>query len=234
MRLTIGVLLLWTTTTAISLGLASSLQRTRDATYDSYFYSHSYRRMLWAQDLLWFLAAPAYGAALAAAAAAAYRAAKQLGGFPTQPGHWIAVMLGIATLGFFAAMAPSSDWPTQRLVATAVTVVLAVVSCLAATATRSPRRWRAALLVNAGGLCALVAVVVAVRASGLDATMPAMWLFVALPALAIGVAVLVAGVAAISDLVRPPRQDLFHWVGVVSLAVLVAHPVIAAGLYWYR
>jgi hypothetical protein len=76
-------------------------------------------------------------------------------------------------------------------------------------------------------------VMIAGRAAGLDASKPAMWLLLALPALAIGVAVLLAGIAALVDLVTPPRQDLFHWVGIIALAMLVAHPVVAVGLYWY-
>src|SRR4029450_9104150 len=93
LRLTIGLLFLWTTTTALTLGLASSLHRSRDAKIYLYRYPETFRKMLWLQDLLWFIASPAYGAARAATAIAAWRAAGQFGGFPAQPGHWIAVLL---------------------------------------------------------------------------------------------------------------------------------------------
>ncbi len=232
LRLSIGLLLLWTTTTALALGLASGLARSRDASFDAHLHSISYQRMLRKQDLLWFMAAPAYGAALAAAVVAAYKGATQQRDFPTQPGHWLAVLLGIGTLGFFATMIPDTDGPTQRLVATAVIITLAVVGCLAASSTPGPRRWRSALVVNAAGLCALVAVMIAGRASELDAAAPAMWMLLVLPALAIAVAVAMAAFAAAVDLVRPPSQGLFHWAGILTLAVLVAHPAIALSLLW--
>jgi hypothetical protein len=232
LRLTIGVLLLWMTTTAMALGLAGSVQRSRD---DGPRHSDGVRRMLWAVDMLFVLEAPAYGAALAAAATAAYRAAMRIGRFPSQPGHWIAVMLGIATLGFFAAMVAGSDGPTRRLIATAAIVMLAVVGCRASVTTPEPRRWRAALLVNAIGLCVLLAALIAWLASGLEAHTPAFLLVYGLPSVAIGVAVLLAGVAAVVDLAGPSRNDVFHWVGIVTLAMLAAHPVIERGIfYWYH
>jgi hypothetical protein len=217
----------------MALGLATSLQRSRDAAIDAHLYPESYRRMLWAQDLLWFLAAPAYGAALAAAAIAAYRTVRQEAGFPAQPGHWIAVLLGIGTLGFFATMIPDSDDSTQRMIATAVTATLAVVGCLAASTTRQPLRWRMALLVNAGGLCSLVAVMIAGRAAELDTASPALWMLLVLPALAIAIAIVMAAAAAAVDLVQPLRQDFFHWVGLCALVGLVAHPTLAISLLWY-
>jgi hypothetical protein len=227
LRMTIGLLLIWTTTTALTLGLATSLHRTRELEIHLYRYPQSFRQMLWLQDVLWFAASPAYGAALAAAAVAAGRAARQIGGFPAHPGHWIAVLLGIATVGIFAALIPGADEPGQRIVATGVAAVLAVVSCLAAGATHQPPRWRYALRVAAGGFCGLIAVIVAGRAARLEVEMPILWLLVTLPGLAIAAAVVLAGVAVLIDLAARARYDLFHWVGVLTLAVLVAHPLAA-------
>jgi hypothetical protein len=233
LRLTIGLLLLWTTTTAMALGLAADLQRRSDEVIAASPFPGGMSRVFWALEMLSFLATPAYGAALAATVIAAYRAAIRLGGFPTQPGHWIAILLGIATLGFFAGQISNFDEHAQGLISTAVTILLAIVSCLAASATQQPRRWRAALVVSAGGFCSLLAMMIAGQAARLDATMPAMWLLYGLPGLAIGVAVLLAVAAAVIDLVRPPRYDLFHWVGTITLVVLVTFQVISLGLlYW--
>jgi len=234
LRVTIGLLLAWTTTTALTLGLASSLHRDRDAQIDFYRYPATYRRMLWMQDVLWFVASPAYGAALAAASVAVWRAVRRIGGFPTQPGHWVAVLLGVATTGFFAAMVPSSDEPTQRVIATAVTAILAIVSCLAAGATVQPRRWRLALRVAAAGCCGLVAVMVAGLAAQLEGDVPAAWILLVIPGLAIGLAILMAGGATIVDFIRRQQYDFFHWLGILTLAALVAHPMAALCLWrWY-
>jgi hypothetical protein len=233
LRVTIGLLLLWTTTTALTLGLASSLHRDRDAQIDFYRYPATFRRMLWIQDILGFAASPAYGAALAATTVAVWRAVRRIGGFPTQPGHWIAVLLGVATLGFFAALVPSSDEPTQRVIAAAVTVFLAVVSCLAAGATSEPRRWLMVLRVAAVGFCGQLAMMVAGLAAQLEGDMPAVWVLLMLPGLAIALAILLAGGATIVDVFRRQRYDLFHWLGLLTLVLLVAHPAIAVALFWY-
>jgi type III secretory pathway component EscS len=74
---------------------------------------------------------------------------------------------------------------------------------------------------------------IAGRAAELDTASPALWMLLILPAMTIIVAIVLAAIAAAVDLVQSQRQDFCHWVGLIALAALVAHPTMALSLLWY-
>ena len=233
MRVTVGLLLLWMTTTAVVLAFAVEVQRQRLEEVGLHSYGSSpYQRRLWLLDMLWFAFAPAYGAALAAAASSAGRLASGTRGFPQHPGHWIGVLLGIATLGYLTQCVAHWLLPTDKLATAATLGVLCVVSCLAANSTRQLWRWKVPLLLNAIGMCVLLPILLAGQTAGMSALAKGMVPLYFLPGVLIGVAALAALVVASLDILTRNRFDLFHWLGLLLLCLLGMHPLISLYLVY--
>jgi hypothetical protein len=227
-RLSIAHLLLWTATTAAALAFANRVQEMRIDYLGGYdAFPAAYQRLRWIEDMLWYAVAPAYGAAIAATLLAVWHWSLRRGGFPSQPGHWVAVMLGVGASRVAGAYITSGILPEDMFIELGVLILGVVLACLAAASTKGPRRWRTALLMNAGGHAALADAVVAGRAAGSPASLRTLIL---LPALAIFAAMAAALLASLIDLVSRERFDLFHWIGVGSLWMIVVHPIVAIGL----
>ena len=174
--------------------------------------------------------APCYGAALASLIVAGTRLLARRPGFPALPGHWPLVQLGLWILIVGGVLEQSSEQPLSYNLAVfrdhmgaalvVLLMLLLAVAIQAVVVVREPRRWRIALR------CFLAAVIVPMvaflivplenqRAGALTGlSIVLLWYIASLIAVLVG----------IWDFICRERFDLFHWVGVVSLLSILAHP----------
>jgi len=219
-RLSIAHLLLWTATTAIVLGFIRQIAPHYTPTSAT---TAQYALNLWLQYLLLFAVSPACGAALGGLVLAAWRLWTRRFGFPSQPGHWLLIVLSVIPL------AASTNWvlrlaaPGADFVVGCVSIsALTLLSFAAATQTRRPMRWLLAFALATGGLGGMAMALFAGYSSPPYALLPAI-----LGGLSV-VSSIMAGLAAgILDLTSNERYDAFHWIGVVTLATLAASPLLS-------
>jgi hypothetical protein len=232
MRLSIAHLLLWIAGTALVVALfpvnwlgGPDLLMDRE----SYFQKVQARQTL--ERLSVVAVAPCYGAAIASLLVACSRLLFRRPGFPSLPGHWPLIHLGlwILIVGIIIRGTPDRDFSPYNLHLLrqhhgAALVILFVVLLAAAIgavlAVRDPWRWRMAVR------CHLVAVVVPIVAFLIvpPASERSLAMTGTLVVLCWYIAALIAVLGGLWDFITRERFDLFHWVGVISLLGILAHP----------
>src|SRR5262245_3923261 len=175
--------------------------------------------------------APCYGAALASLLVAGVRLLWRRPGFPSLPGHWPLVNLGLWVLivGAIVSNIPDRSFSMYNLRVVGqnagaplviLLMLLLTVAVQAVLSVRQPLRWRIALGCQlAAAVLPLVGVLLM---NGLDR--PLLVIAGKLIMLCWYIAALVSVLAGLWDFIRRERFDLFHWVGVVSLLGILAHP----------
>jgi hypothetical protein len=196
---------------------------------ESYFQKAQARQTL--ERLSVVAVAPCYGAAIASLLVAGSRLLFRRPGFPALPGHWPLIHLGlwILIVGVIISETPRRPFSFYNLHLLrqhhgAALVILFVVLLAAAigavSAVRDPWRWRVAVR------CHLVAVIVPIIAFLIMPleSQSAFAMTGMLVVLCWYIAALIAVLGGLWDFIARERFDLFHWVGVVSLLGILAHP----------
>jgi hypothetical protein len=229
-RLSIGHLLLWMATTGAVLAfLQAFVEPLRPFEPSERGFEPKYRFFLLVMWIMNRSAAPAYGVALAGGALAAWRTVTQRPGFPTHPGHWLLLAVGawtvtLATIVCLSELLRVAD-SVQGVVLTALMLATASISGIGAfRATRQGTDvWVFSFiaLTIVAGVIALFGLVVAF--SDPPSAPPLMPLFV-LALVALLVAAVTTLIAACIDLLHGRKRDLFHWAGIASSTLIIAHP----------
>lgn len=215
-RLSIAHLFLWITMTSVALAFEQRRPQTipfsADIATQEFFTEWRAKQSI--TRTLRLIVAPANGAALAGAAIALWRLGRRRPGFPTQPGHWLLIVIATqyTLLVFVRWLFPRELFFDERevLVERAGFLILATIAAAAAI-TSIQRRWRLSFaLLSAGyGGCALLS-----------------------PASAPLVVIFAANIGGLSSLIGDLRiqehRDIFHWIGSAVLLVIVA----AASAFW--
>jgi len=219
-RLAIAHLLLWMTTTAVVLAFLQDGARgfkNEDGEFPTEM------RMT---QLLSFAFAPAYGASLAAVVLALWRRATRRYGFPTQPGHWLLLVMAVSPLSM------GVNWIFRRLalegdvVNWMLKVAFAAFLVFAATRVQRPPRWRLTFVLVAAGFATSAVITAAMLVAIQHAAHSGMLIFGILLLLAFAGPVLAAFASSILDLTAAERFDIFHWAGTLTYAAAAVHPLI--------
>jgi hypothetical protein len=231
-RLSIAHLLLWIAGTALVVALfPKGWLAGPDFVGDREEYVSRIQRRQTFERLSVVAVAPCYGAAVASLLVAGVRLLWRRPGFPSLPGHWPLVNLGlwILIVGSIVHTAPERDFSSynlhvvrQNLGAPLVIlfVVLLAVAIQAVAAVREPRRWRVALWWQ---LAAVALPVVALVLSQFEHR-PTLLIASMLVVLCWYIAALISVLAGLRDFISRERFDLFHWTGIVCLLGILAHP----------
>jgi len=219
-RLSIAHLLLWTATIAMVLGFVRHAAPHFTPTSAT---TAQYALNLWLQYSLLFAVSPAFGAVLAGSVLAAWRVATRRFGFPAQPGHWLLLILSVVPLVVAAIWLRLSEDRGMVVVVFVTLIVLTALSSTAVVQTRQPVRWRLTFALAAWGLGGIVlSLALQFVFTKPAATMPAV-----LGGLSVVSSILAGLASGILDLTAPERFDVFHWIGVATLAALTAYPLLA-------
>jgi hypothetical protein len=228
-RLTIAHLLLWTATTAIAIG--TIMPNPIDAPFPSDM-PDQVRGYLIRQQQQWrivtVVTGPVLGAGLAGLAIAIWRQWRRRPGFPTQPGHWVLMILGMSTVAMSdLQLINRLDGPGPWFVVIPLTILfwpasLLIPILLVAAYLRVPEplRWRRVFAI-AGASIALFFFCGCLFPLGPPTPTQLIMaaLFYATPISIV--------VAAVFDIRSGRTYDVFHWVGVVAVPALA---VILSGL----
>jgi hypothetical protein len=233
-RLSIAHLLLWLTMTSVVLACEQ-----RKAKWDPFedstnWSSPEYAAMRTKWRLIRAIrltVAPAYGATLSGAALALYGIVRGQSGFPTQPGHWLLIVLASQDLlticqGFARDLTTWVLW--DAVVACITFLVPACVATLAALRSNS-WNWRVSFglwSVGFGGYAAGMVIIYALRDI---AVFEGISLVVLIPALVIAASYVCALACSFWEL--RVRRDIFHWIGVAALFAFAAE-MIAELMIW--
>lgn len=230
-RLSIAHLLLWTATTALAVG--TIMPDPVDAPFQTDMPAE-FRAYLTRQQQQWRMATvligPALGAGLAALAIATWRLLRYEPDFPTQPGHWILMIVGMCTVvvmelhlidrvrldGF-----GSNFIRTPLFVFFCVTFLLPVITlAVAYSRVTEPLRWKRVFAI-AGGSVGLFFF------SGCCVSPLGTPLFPLIMSAILYATPISIVVAAVLDVRSGRTYDVFHWVGVIVVPALA---VILTGL----
>lgn len=223
-RLTIAHLMLWTAMTAIVLGFIRHIAPHYTPTSAA---TPQFALNLWLQYLLLFAVSPAYGAALAGLQLAIWRLLTRRFGFPSQPGHWLLLVLAIIPIYVVATWLLLPSFDDVSLVFVCIGLVVAtLLSLAAAMRIRRPTWWLPTFALAAGGLGGIALSVATWIAMGFE-TPPVAAFPAVLGALAVAGSIMAGLAAGILDLTAPERYDVFHWTGVATLAAFAAYPLLA-------
>jgi hypothetical protein len=228
-RLAIAHLLLWTATTALAIGtiMPDPVDAPAPADMPAEFRAYQDRQQeQW--RIATVLTGPVLGAGLAALAIAYWRQLRHEPNFPTQPGHWILMIVGMCTVvamelhlidrvrldGF-----GSNFIRTPLFVFFWVTILLPVITlAVAYYRVAEPRRWKRVFAIAGGSLGLLfLALCCPLWPSAADLIILA--ILYATPISMV--------VAAVLDVRSGRTYDVFHWVGVVAVPALA---IILTGL----
>ena len=233
LRLSIAHLLLWIAATALVVAsFPKGWLGAPDVWGDRESLTDRMQQRQTLERLSVVVVAPCYGAAVASLIVAGTRLLTRRPGFPALPGHWPLVQLGlwILIVGGTLDHDDMGGRPVTYNLAVfredggaalvVLLMLLLAVAIQAVVVVREPRRWRVAMC------CMLAAVVVPLVAFLIvPLRNPGARNLTALSiVLAWYIAALVAVLVGIWDFIRRERFDLFHWVGVVSLLGILAHP----------
>jgi hypothetical protein len=241
-RLAIAHLLLWTATTAVvlvhqqsgkpppaeSIGFASFLSQGTAA--ESAAAKDHARQRIWRgwnnQWLVGLAASPIYGAALAGILLALWRQISFRFGFPTQPGHWLLVLIGMlywtVALRFFLSSVLGND----NRIDLGTAAVMSVSSAFIAFALWRPLRWSLAVGLAAVGFAALGCAILAVIFSSAMEPLPPFAVAAMLALMFLGSGILLALLSSVADLYEETRYDSLHWIGVFTLICVLGHFVL--------
>ena len=232
LRLSIAHLLLWMAATAVVVTLfPKGWLSGPDDRNSPEVYGRLLQQRRTLERLSVVAVAPCYGAAVASLLVAGVRLLWRRPGFPSLPGHWPLINLGLWVLiaGSIVTSAAEPDLSTYNLHVVLqnggpplaiLAILLLAVGIQAVAAVREPRRWRIALRWQ---LAAVVLPVLAFLLTSLEQR-PALAMTGTLVVLCWYIAALLAVLAGLWDFVSRERFDLFHWTGVVCLLGILAHP----------
>jgi hypothetical protein len=227
-RLSIVHLLLWTATTALAVGtimpnpVDAPFQPDMPAEFCAYL---NRQQQQWRVATV--VTGPVLGAGLAALAIATWRGWRHELGFPTQPGHWILMIVGMCTVVVMDVRLINRldsfnsgvvAWPFILIFW--VIFLLPVITLAVAYSRVEPIRWKRAFAIAGGsvglfffsGCCAF-------PLFGTSAQLIVLAILYATPISTV--------VAAALDIRSGRPYDVFHWVGVIVVPVLA---VILTGL----
>jgi hypothetical protein len=225
-RLAISHLLLWTATTALAIGTIMPDPVDAPAPADM---PAEFRAYLSRQQQQWRMATvvtgPVLGAGLAALAIAAWRRLRHEPDFPTQPGHWILMIVGMCTVVAMETQlinhldgSPVIAGPL--IVVFWVTLVVSVVTlAVAYYRIAEPLRWKLVFAIAGGSLGLLILGPCCLPFAELSTQLIVLAIVYATPISMV--------VAAVLDVGSGRTYDVFHWVGVVAVPALA---VILTGL----
>jgi hypothetical protein len=241
-RLAIAHLLLWTATTAIMLvhqqshkpppaeriGFASFLSQGTEAERAAAMERE--RQHIWRgwnkQWLVGLAVSPVYGAALAGIVLAVWRLVSLRFGFPTQPGHWLLILIGVLygtiSLRFFL----TSLWGGYNPTDFGIVMGMALCAALIACGMWRPLRWSLAVGLVALSFGAMACAILAVMHSTSFEPLPAFAVAAMLSLMFLGSGMLLALLSAVADLYEEARFDALHWVGVFTLIGVLVHFVV--------
>jgi len=228
-RLSIAHLLLWTATTALAVG--TIMPDPIDAPFQSDMPAEV-RAYLSRQQQQWRMATvltgPVLGAGLAALVIATWRRWRHQPGFPTQPGHWMLMIVGMCTVAAMdlALVNRLSRFNSNLILSSLVLIfwvtclVTLILLAVAYFRVSEPLPWKCVFAiagVNVGlfffGCC------------GFPLGEPFPFQLITLAVFhATPISVVVA---AVLDVLSGRAHDVFHWVGVVAVPALA---VILSGL----
>jgi hypothetical protein len=239
-RLTVAHLLLWMAGTGLAL---LYFQRQRPPPPESIGFASfitapgsdvevemaKARQHLWRkwqnQFLVGLAASPIYGAAISGIGIAVWRTSTGRFGFPTQPGHWLLLEIGVMTvlvaLRDQLQLLPLSDDGRDFVLGL---LMFAVATAAAVLVGRS--LWRLPMITVAGGILVVcIAYMISFRAASLEPPpLYGVGLFL------IGAVPFLALVSAIVDVADRSRHDAFHWVGVAVCFGVVVHLLVRVGV----
>jgi hypothetical protein len=230
-RLGLSHLLLWLTLTSIVMAITQHVSKTNpfdDAAAEDY-------AARWRIEvLLGFAVAPSNGAALCGLLLAFSRLFTRRSGFPSQPGHWLLLILAAAyclsALGHFVTY-PSTGQSTRALYLVSGQAVPTVVSGIAGFACRRERRWLWTFGLWSLGLLLHVMGVWALIWLSETAVFPGSSLLVTVPTFIVLGAMLLSLVSSLLDLRTSESRDIFHWIGAAALFAVVLKLVVSM-LIW--
>jgi hypothetical protein len=228
-RLTLAHLLLWLTLTSILMAIQRYPQ---ENPFDDPAAAAEYAARQRMDALVDFAVAPAYGAALGAMVVAIARVATRRAGFPSQPGHWLLLILAATCLSAASLLITATN--VRSLFLVSVKVVPAGVSAVAGFVCCRERRWRwtfwlwslglSVQLLGGWALLALLLLFEITPFAGLS-------LLLAIPSLVVLGAMLLGLVSSLLDIRSSESRDIFHWIGAVALGGVVLE-LIASILIW--
>jgi hypothetical protein len=173
--------------------------------------------------------APILGASIASLLLALWRTLRGGPPFPTQPGHWLLVAVGIIAGTFMVLMAigrmlpsPSPAMESFEFFFAVFIVIAAIVSAIllaiAAINDQLPLHWRLALRVVAASIGLIFACGCMMPLHG-----PASW------AAPLAITIYLSGPGAVvsaaaADTVTGTRYDVFHWAGVATIPLMFGLP----------
>jgi hypothetical protein len=226
-RLSIAHLLLWTAATALvfsccerppapsQIGIGgfsqpgTNVEAARDRERQRFW------QMLQNRYLINLAFAPIYGFALAGFMLASWRITNAKSGFPTQPGHWLLVVIGSATALVAAKLRLSLPPPASDYEDSMYLLIVALMSLLAGFKV-GDSLWRVPLLIFGGSILLLSPLPALAPGPG-GGTLVTMAMF------GVGTAFILALVCAATEVARCDRGDIFHWTGVATLIGVVGH-----------
>jgi hypothetical protein len=229
-RLTLAHLLLWLTLTSILM----AIQRfpAKNPFDDDPAAAAEYAARQRMAVMVSFAVAPAYGAALSGTVVALGRAFTRRAGFPSQPGHWLLLILAATCLSVASRLIADPNDRSQFLAS--VQAVPALVSAIAGVVCRRERRWRwtfwlwsLGLFVKLVGVWALFALIALFD----TAALAGISLLLTIPSLVVLGAMLLGLVSSLLDLRNSESRDIFHWIGAAALGGVVLQQI-ASMVIW--
>ena len=227
-RLTIAHLFLWITTTAVLLGCVlatnsvwSERQRLSSGMSDV---EGGYKDppLVRSYRIAALVGTPIYGAAMAGAVLGLWRMATRRFLFPTQPGHWLLILIAVFSLQSLVPLGLlAQSESTGGVIAFVQRIGCAALSAaLAATAAMQVPflRWRILFWLCAAGFGAQLLELLDLAAAPLGSMLGGMLAF-ALLSFAVPVSLVCSGI----DLTMASHFDVFHWIGVVALFAAIAN-----------
>jgi hypothetical protein len=172
--------------------------------------------------------APVYGAALSGAVLAMWRVATMRFGFPTQPGHWLFLIVAslIVAHVLHPWLRPYLDWADGPDFGWSIFLTLAATAITVGV--REPR-WRCAIGMVAVGFGTMVtSYFISLNSNRFEP--PGLFVVGGLFVAAFPFGVLFCTFA---DFAERKRYDVFHWIGVATLAGVVLHFLAVAQLARY-
>jgi hypothetical protein len=246
-RLTLAHLLLWITMTAWVLSFFQPQRAVRleaaaapDAGPTQVEPIPLFSVPRWVEIASMLALGPASGAGAAGVALCLWRIAARRFGFPTQPGHWLLLLIGgdwilVQVLDVATRLGPIGR-QSGDLHLLGAEILGAALMTAAVCHPQFPARWRIAFGLAACGSILGAAMMVVYLIAGAVGKPPDSLESVALPIftglmfvalLALLGSVGTALVAGIVDCFHPEGFDLFHWAGILAFGITVGVPCIS-------
>jgi hypothetical protein len=240
-RLSIAHLFLWTATTAVVLTHQQSLKPASPGRigFSSFLSTpgmdvevekaNERRRIHGRWTSRWFVDlafSPVYGAALAGVVLAVWRLITFRFGFPSQPGHWLLILIcmlyWIVALRFFL----EAFWGTNNQTDLGVVLGMAASAAIVTFVMWKPLRWSLASGLTSLGFAAFSLAIVSVMKSSAFEPLPPFMIAATLALMFLSSGLLLALLSAVVDLYEELPYDSLHWIGVITVLGVLGHFVL--------